>query len=122
MTRGTLSAREFDSFSTAAGSSLISGALSVVAPFLTALTVTLVALAVAGWVALLRQRRFPARDLVHPSRLAALATLASGATFFLLPVSFTVDLRGLALATTLVPLWLVERGRPRGLPTPREGA
>jgi hypothetical protein len=113
------SAREFDPFSIAAGSSLITGALSVVAPFLTALSATLVVLAMAGWVALLRKERPTGRGAVRSSRWIALAALVLGATLFLFPALVPGALHGLVLPVALVPLWLVERGRPRGLPSPR---
>jgi len=111
---------EFDSFSTAAGGSLITGALSVVAPFLTALTETLVVLAIAGWVALLRRQGSTWRAVVRSGRTVALAALGLGGLFFLLPSLVPGALHGLVLPLTLVPLWLVERGRPRGLPAPRD--
>jgi hypothetical protein len=119
MTPPALPTLEFDSFSTAAGGSIITGAFSVIAPFLTALTETLVVLAVAAWVAILRQQRSSWRDAVRPGRVVALATLGLGGAFFLLPAPVPGGLHGLVLPITLVPLWLVERVRPRGLPAPR---
>jgi hypothetical protein len=113
--------REFDSFSTAVGGSIIAGALSVIAPFLTALTETLAALALVGWVAVLRRQRSTWRDTVRLGRVGALATLALGVSIFLLPGPVPGDLHGLALPVALVPLWLVERGRPRGRPLPQDG-
>jgi hypothetical protein len=114
VTRPALSAPEFDSFSVAAGSSLITGALSVVAPFLTALSVTLVVLAMAGWVATLRKQRSGGRSIVPSRRWAALATLAAGAVLFLIPAPVPEAFHGLVLPLSLVPLWLVERERPGG--------
>lgn len=120
MTSPSLSSREFDSFSTAAGSSLVTGALSVVAPFLTALSVTLVVLAMAGWVVLLRKERSSGRGAAPATRWAALATLVPGAALFLLPAPVPPALHGLVLPVALVPLWLVEKGRPWGPPSPQD--
>lgn len=110
---------EFDSFSTAAGGSIITGALSVIAPFLTALTETLVTLALAAWVAVLRRQNARWRDTLRSGRMVALGALGLGGACFLLPTPVPGVFHGLVLPVALVPLWLVERGRPRGLPAPR---
>jgi hypothetical protein len=119
MTPRALSVPEFDSFGIAVGSSLITGALSVIAPFLTALSVTLVVLAIAGWVALLRKEHSTGLRSVPSRRWAALVVLALGAVLFLTPAPVPGVLHGLVLPVALVPLWLVERERPGGLPLPR---
>lgn len=117
----SLSIAEFDSFSIAAGSSLITGALSVVAPFLAALSVTLVVLSLSGWVALLRRERSSGRGVLTSGRSAALVPLALGATLFLFPAPVPGGFHGLVLPVALVPLWLVERERPAGPLSSRAG-
>jgi len=116
MTAPSLPRLGFDSFSTAAGGSLITGALSVLVPFLAALAETLVTLALAGWVVLLCQHRSTWRDTLRWGRRVSLAALGVGGAFFLLPAPVPAPFHGLVLPIALVPLWLVERGRPRSLP------
>jgi hypothetical protein len=120
MTLRALSVPDFDSFSVAAGSSLITGGLSVVAPFLTALSVTLVVLALAGWVVLLRKEHSIGRSAATSRRWTALGALVLGGVLFLFPAPVPRALHGLVLPVALVPLWLVERGRTGGLTSPRD--
>lgn len=102
---------EFDAFGAAVGVGVVSGALSVVEPFLTALTGTLAALALAGWITLLRQRGAGLAELGRPGTAVALSVLVGGTTiFFLAPGPLTI-LRGLVLGLALAPLWLAERNR-----------
>ncbi len=108
---------EFDAFGVAAGCAVVSGALSVVEPFLDALTGTLSAIALAGWLSLLRRRGEGLRDVAHPGTALGLGTFAAGAVAFLVAPASIAGLRGLLLGLTLIPLWLSERNRslkPRG--------
>ncbi|MGA8303208.1 MAG: hypothetical protein WA691_01270 [Thermoplasmata archaeon] len=102
---------DFDPFGVAVGLAVIAGALALLAPYLNALTAALAALAGAGWVAGRAGERTRGSGWLLYGRAAAIgfATLGTGA-FFLLPEPFTSG-RGLALALSLVPLWVVERRR-----------
>jgi hypothetical protein len=121
MTLRTLPDWEFDSFSVATGTALVAGALSVVAPFLYALSVTLVVLAVAGWVALVRRERGVGPRPRPTRRAVALGVLGLGVVLVLSSVILPVALHGLVLPAALVPLWVVERGRPARRRFPRVG-
>ncbi len=104
---------EFDAFSVGIGAAVISGGFSLLEPFLSALTGTLAALAVAAWVA--RLRRGPVGEWLRGSRPIALAILATGAGLFLAPQPAWATYRGLVLGLALVPLWLAERSAARPL-------
>jgi hypothetical protein len=109
---------DFEVFGTALGCSLVAGALSLVAPFLAALTVTLVALSVAGWCSLLRRRGLRVDALLRSDRLVALALLGAAAVLYTIPPPALATVRALTLALAGVPIWLVERYRPVGPPLP----
>ena len=100
---------EFDTFRVAVGLAVIVGALALVAPYLTALTAVLAALAAAGWAAG-RARDRSVGGLV-PGHAWGLLVAALGAGAFFLLVGPLQAARGLALALSLVPLWWVERSR-----------
>jgi len=102
---------EFEAFGAAVGAAVVSGACALVEPFLAALTGALAALAVAGWVSLLRGRRVARGDLARPGTVLALGLLAVAAALYLLAAPELAATRGLLLGAGLVPLWLVERGR-----------
>lgn len=105
------SAFEFDAFGAAVGSALVCGALSLGLPFLAAPTASLVCLAVAGWVSVVRRRGPLSRSGLGTSSLTALALLAGSAAVFLMSPMNAVPFRGLILAGGLVPLFAVERIR-----------
>ncbi len=107
---------EFEAFGAAVGCAVVAGALSIVTPFLSALTAALAALAVAGWVSRLRESGSARRELVRPDRLAAVALVGAAAVLFLGRVPELENLKALLLGLSFVPLWLVER---RGPMTPR---
>jgi len=103
---------EFDTLSMAVGLALISGALSLVAPYLEALTAALAALSLAGWAASRsRERRMRALELLSTQGTGLLSVAIGTGAFFLLPTPVSTA-RGLVLAASLVPLWLT--GRLRG--------
>ena len=109
---------EFETFGVAVGCALVSGALSLAAPFLDALTGALAALAVAGWLSALRRRRSSSGEWLQLTPLAAISTLGLAAGLFLFAPGAVAPFRGLLLALGLLPLWLVERRRRSG---PRPG-
>ncbi len=118
--RPTPAALEFDTFSVAVGLSIIVGALALVAPYLNALTVALVALAAAVWAA--GRARGGTGGLSRTLTDQAgglLATTAGIGAFFLLPGPFATA-RGLVLALSVVPMWWIERRGVSGRPI-REG-
>jgi hypothetical protein len=108
---------DFDVLAAAATCSLIAGALSLLAPFLTALTATLVALTFAGWCSSLGRQGRPARAVARWDRGVALAALGLSIFFSLAPVGPILPFRGLILGSAAVPLWWVERRRPTGVVT-----
>lgn len=95
----------FDALGLAVGTALVAGALSLIAPFLTALTGTLGALSVASWVMVQAPRGFAGPRYLAPSRIAPLSVLGAGAFVFLVPPRELVPFRALAFALSLVPLW-----------------
>ena len=105
---------EFDTFSVAVGLAVIAGGLALLAPYLDSLTAALAALAGAGCAAGRTLDRGNWTESVLSVRGAGLlcATVGTGA-FFLLPGPWAAA-RGLALALSLVPLWLGERRRAPG--------
>lgn len=107
-------ALEFDAFSVAVGLAVISGALSVAAPYLTPLTVVLDALAVAGWAAGRSHDRDGLIRGLGSFRGTGILIAAAGATAFVLLTGPLSAARGLALALSFVPLWLWERGHSTG--------
>ena len=103
---------EFEVFGTALGAGLVAGALSLIEPFLAALTATLVALSLAGWCSSLRRRGSGRAELVRPDRVAAFAALGAGAIVYAGALPMLGSSRGLLLVLALLPLWLSERRRP----------
>ena len=103
---------EFEVFGTSTGVGLVAGALSVVEPFLVALSGTLVALALAGWASMLRRRGVGWAELARPDRLLAIGLLGGGAIVYGVSLPGLAPFRGLLVAAAVVPLWLAERRRP----------
>lgn len=104
---------EFEVFSTTLGLALVAGGLSLVAPFLLALTATLAAFAFAGWSGMLRDGPRGSGRLSRPDRVIALGVLGAGVVVFVdPPLPPMLPFRGLLLAGALLPLWLAERRRP----------
>jgi len=104
---------EFDVVQVAVGAALVSAALSLVGPYLTSLTGTLGALALAGWVA---SRAGPDGRPRAPLGWAAglaLGGLALGAVGYLAPPAALLRFRAVLLAVALVPLWWTTRRRIR---------
>jgi hypothetical protein len=112
-------APEFEAFGVAVGAAIVSGALSLIAPFLVALTGALAALALAGWISRQRHRGTSRRDLVRVRTIVASSFLALGVGVFLASPPALLPFRGLVLAAGLLPLWATERGRSARL-DPRE--
>ena len=103
---------DFDVFGVATGCTVVVGALSVLAPFLTALAGTLAALVLAGWCSTLRRDGTSLRRVARPDRGFALVAFGLGVFLFLGPVGLT-PFRGLSLGLAVVPLWTVERRHRR---------
>ena len=110
MTSAEIGLLGFEAFGVAVGATLVSGALSLAAPFLIALTGALAALAIAGWSARLRRTGPFRAGLLRPRPIVALAILGSVTVIFLFPPTALDAARGLILALGLLPLWAVERG------------
>ncbi len=105
---------EFDVLGTAVVCAVIAGALSLLAPFLFALTATLVALALAGWCSGLGRTGNPVRALGRPYRILAVSVLVL-ATVLALASPWSIGaFRGLVLGLGTVPLWWFDRHRPAG--------
>jgi len=100
---------EFDVVGVSVGAAVVSGALSVVAPSLGALTASLAALALAGWLALARRTPSPPRHFGSVRGVLALVSLGFGAGLFLARTGGLEPYRGLVLGLSLVPLWSVAR-------------
>jgi len=112
---------EFEPFGLAVALSAVCGTLSVMLPMFISPTATLAALSVAAWVARSRRQGTLSRNGFGVRSAAALVTLAGAATAFLNPPAALLPVRGLVLATGLLPLFAVERLRlPR--PAPAFGA
>lgn len=108
----------FEAFGTACGLAIVAGALSAFAPALSMLTAALAALAVAGWASL-RAPAGPgkgARTRAAKAYLLPFVALATAGVLFLDPAAPVGPWRALVLALGLVPLWSVERLRPRTAP------
>lgn len=105
---------EFDTFGVGVGLAVIVGALSLLAPYLDALTAALAALALAGWAAGRSHDRRFGRTGDASLRVVGVAGAAAGAVAFLLLPGSTAGVRGLVLGLALVPLWLIERRAPPG--------
>lgn len=107
---------EFEAFGVAVGSALVCGAVSAVVPLLVAPTATLAALALAGWVSRVRRRGISSWRGVGLRSAVALGVLGAASVLFLDPPSVVVPLRGLALAGSLLPLFVTERLRSASAP------
>jgi hypothetical protein len=107
---------EFDVVGVSVGAALVSGALSVMAPTLVALTGTLAVLAIAGWIVLVRQAPGPLRRRWSGRLTWAVLSVGLGSMLFLDARGTLLHVRGLVLALSLLPLWVVARRFPsRGL-------
>jgi hypothetical protein len=105
---------EFDPFNVGVGLAVIAGGLSLIVPYLDALTAALAALACAGWAARHASEVRSRAERVKSLRGAGVLSVSLGAgAFFLLPGAWAAA-RGIALGLSLVPLWLVERARSPG--------
>ncbi len=97
----------------AVGAALVSGSLSLLAPYLASLTGALAALALAGWAvrrsAHLRGGPGASLGVAEGFGLGALAL--GGALFLAGPTPF-LSVRGLVLAVSLLPLWAAARNLP----------
>jgi len=100
---------DFDAFSAAVALALVAGALAIAAPFLLALTAALTALAMAAWVVGHVRQSTELRPLRVP--LLGFAVVGSGATAFLALPTDAFPVRGLVLASSLLPLWWFGRAR-----------
>jgi hypothetical protein len=104
---------EFDTFRVAVALAIVVGALSVVASYLDALALALVALATAGWVAAHARDRGPRGTSVGVAHAVGFALAGSGAAlYFYGPYPLTI-FRGLVLGLCWLPLWWTERRAPR---------
>lgn len=106
-----VSSIEFETFSVAVGLAAIVGGLALLAPFLSALTAALAALAMAGWASGLPRVRTGWAEWLPPTRRAGLLSVGLGVGAFFALSGPWAAVRGLALAVSLVPLWMVERRR-----------
>ena len=100
---------EFETFGVAVGLALVCGALSVFFSVLDAPTATLAALALAGWLSLARRTGALHRDRFDRRNVAALVGLGATSAVYLSPPTVLVPVRGLLLAMSLVPLFLLQR-------------
>ena len=94
------------------GVAIVAGALAVEAPYLAALTGTLAALALAGWVAVRTGRPGRPATEFRPRDAAALSALMLGTVAFLWPAGPVDRFRALVLALALLPLWWTSSRRP----------
>lgn len=111
----------FETFGTASGLAIISGAIALVVPMFTMLTVVLATLALAGWASLRHRKR---RDPVRPAAvglLLAVGLFAAAVALFLEPPPLVAPARSLLLGLGLVPLWVRERTGGSAPPAGREG-
>jgi len=108
---GTPSAHEFEPFGVAVGAAAVCGILSVFTSWLVAPTASLSALALAGWVSLARRRGTLAWRHLRGASAAAFGVLGGAAVGFLDPPAPLAPFRGLLLAGSLVPFFVVDRLR-----------
>ena len=103
-----------EAFGTACGLAVVAGGLSVVLPTFGLLTVTLVALALAGWASVHRRVAGVRRPVGSGLATYGLpfAVLAGVAIVFFDPPGPLAPWRALLLGLGTVPLWTVERRRP----------
>lgn len=104
---------EFEAFGVAVGFALLCGILSTFVTWLVSPTATLAALALAGWVSLSRRRGTLSWRRLDARSTVALGVLGGATVGFLDPPSPLVPVRGLLLAGGLVPLFAIERLRPK---------
>jgi hypothetical protein len=98
----------FEPFGAAVGLSVISGSLAIVLPYLTVLTGTLAALAVAAWAAEARRDPRGAFGRRRPAGWAVVAAVGGAGLLYLVPPETIAPFRSLLLALALVLLWAVE--------------
>jgi hypothetical protein len=105
---------ELDVVGVAVAGALVSGGLSLVSSYLTALPGSLAALALAGWVAQLRRSadRGPLR--APRGTRPALVAFAAGVAVYLFAPGILASFRGLLLGLALLPLWDSARRIPGG--------
>ena len=113
-----------EAFGTACGLAVVAGGLSVVAPMFDLLTVTLVALALAGWSSAHRRGAGVRRPLAACLGTYGLpfCVLAGVTLVFFDPPGPVAPWRALLLGLGVVPLWTVERRRPARGAASEEGA
>jgi hypothetical protein len=104
---------DFEVVGAAAGCAVVAGGLSLVLPFLVALTGALAAIAVAGFAAVVRAAGASARELRRPGPVLALAALGGGGALFLGAPPPLHAARGVLLGVALVPLAFAARSVPR---------
>ncbi|MCI4365365.1 MAG: hypothetical protein L3K10_04805 [Thermoplasmata archaeon] len=106
---GALTLAEFDVVGVSVGGALVSGALSLVGPYLAGLTGALAALTLAGWAALLHQAPSRRTHRLPTPEVTALVSVVLGAGIFLGGPNGVAPFRGLVLAVSLIPVWMVAR-------------
>jgi hypothetical protein len=106
---------EFDVVGVSVGVAIVSGALSVFAASLGALTASLAVLALAGWCVLVGRAPPSIRPASIPRTGGALAAAGLGWLLFVGETGPWHSWRGLALGLSLVPLWMDARRRPLGV-------
>jgi hypothetical protein len=99
----------FEAFGAASGLSIVVGALSVVAPYLTVLTATLALLAVAGWA--VERRSSPRAAPAHHRTGVGLGVLTVASALFLDASPALREVRGLVLGLGVAGFWAAVRGR-----------
>jgi len=104
---------DFEAFGVAVGSALACGILSTIVSWLVSPTATLAALALAGWISLSRRRGTLTWHGFDVRTKTALGVLAGVTIGFLDPPTPILPVRGLLLASGLLPLLAVERLRSR---------
>lgn len=105
---------EFDAFRVGVALAIVVGALSLVDPYLNALVLALVALAMAGWAAAHVRERSGPGAVLGAARVGGVLLVAAGAAVYFLGPAPLPLVRGLLLALAGGPLWWVERTAPRG--------
>ncbi len=104
---------DFEPFRAAVTSALVSGALSMLIPWLVSPTATLAALALAAWVSQQRRRGSLTRQGIGLGPAVALGILGAASIGFLELPGLLSSLKGPLLAAGLLPLLLAERQRAR---------
>ena len=101
----------FEAFGTAVALAGVCGVLSTFLSLFLAATATLVALALAGWVSLARQRGTLSPERLGLASVVGLGVLAGAAAAVLVVPAVLLPLRGPILAGGLLPLFAIERRR-----------